>query len=256
MGPRVSNWGESGVVVLKAFQPKPVEKPVDSTPDGTTKKKRGSSSSKRSILQVTATTRARVLSRKKPGMKYEDDIVVALLDEVEQGEQSLEQVTPEQLGFAAEEARLIRQALALTPEQDFLAFIRKALPKEAKMRIGTTQRFKEVDLIGLATSALEKQHKSAALTQERIRRAVIALMLYNQQQSDPARRARITQTAVHDMMGARLDHIREFLEKHQEVIAEHHRTLEVPEKRTRKLISMPSPFLKKRKRLGHCSWRW
>lgn len=225
--------GEPGVVVLKAFQDPPKTEHPQTVESETPEKKR--SSSKRSILQVMADTRARVLSRKKLGMKYEDDIVVALLDEVEQGEQSLEQLTPERLGFSAEEAQLIRQALALTSDQDFLAFIRKALPKEAKMRIGTTQRYKEVDLTQLATSALEKQHKSAALTQERIRRVVIALMLYNQQQSDPARRARITQTALHDMMGARLDHIREFFEKHREAIAEHHRTLEVPEKRSAKV---------------------
>lgn len=63
------------------------------------------------------------------------------------------------------------------------------------------QRYKEVDLTGLGTLELEKQHKSAELTQERIRRAVIALMLYNQQQPHPKLRARITQTAVHESFG-------------------------------------------------------
>jgi hypothetical protein len=181
-----------------------------------------------------ATTRALVLERKKPGMS-EDDVVVALLDGAASREQSLEQLTPEQLGFTTEEAQMIRRALALTPDQDFLAFIRKALPKEAKMRIGTTQRYKEVDLTGLSTTELEKQHKSAELTQERIRRTVIALMLYNQQQSNPALRARITQTAVHDLMGGRFEHIREFLSAHEQAIAEHHRTLEIPEKRSAKV---------------------
>jgi hypothetical protein len=226
--------GEPGVVVLKAFQPKLVKETVDSTPGASSKKKRSSSTSKRSILQVMATTRARALERKKPGMS-EDDVVVALLDEAESREQALTQLTPEQLGFTPEEAQMIRRALALTPDQDFLAFIRKALPKEAKMRIGTTQRYKEVDLTGLSTSELEKQHKSAELTQERIRRTVIALMLYNQQQSNPALRARITQTAVHDMMGGRFEHIREFLSAHEQAIAEHHRSLEAPEKRSAKV---------------------
>jgi len=236
--------GEPGVVVLKAFQDPPETEHPQTVESKTPKKKRGSSSSsnKRSILQVMATTRARVSERRKPGVS-EDDVVVALLDEAEAREQALTQLTPEQLGFTTEEAQMIRRALALTPEQDFLAFIRKALPKEAKMRIGTTQRYKEVDLTGLTTSELEKQHKSAALTQERIRRTVIALMLYNQQQSNPALRARITQTAVHDMMGGRFEHIREFLTAHEAAIAEHHRTLEVPEKRSAKVdlagISIP-----------------
>jgi len=167
--------------------------------------------------------------RRTPPEEQEDDYpyILPSFQDV-----SVEQLTPESLGLEASIIGKIREGMECSHEQNFKAFLCKALVKEAHIRIGMAQRYKEVDLTGLGTLELEKQHKSAELTRERIRRAVIALMLYNQQQPHPKLRARITQTAVHDLMGGRFDHIREFLEKHQEAIAEHHCNLEVPEKRS------------------------
>lgn len=117
-------------------------------------------------------------------------------------------------------------------ELTFGDFLRKALVKEANIRIGTAHRYKDVNLTQLRTSDLDKQQKSPALTQERIRRAVITLLLYNQQQADPKLRAALTQNAVHDLIGGRFDNIRTFLETHHETIAAHHKALTIPEKRS------------------------
>lgn len=229
---------EPGVVVLNVFQPEPAQESVP-LQDGETppikRKKRGPTG--RSILNVHTDTRGRVLARKQPGMT-ENDVIVKLLALAEAYERGLEHLTPEQLGLEGEELQKIHQALALTPEQNFLAFLRKALPKEAQIRIGTAQRTKQIEeanLVRLRTSELEKQPKSPEVTAERIRRAVITLMLYNQNQADPRLRAAITQNAVHRLIKGRFENIGDFLEHHQQVIAEHHKEFEVPEKRSSKV---------------------
>lgn len=230
--------GAPGVVVLKAFQSDPepdrVEIQNGGTPPVQKKKKRASTG--RSLLNVHKDARERVVARKfKRGMTSENDVIVELLDHREAEERSREQLTPERFGLPSEAVEEIRQGLVISHEQDFRDFLKKALVKEARIRIGTAQRNKEVDLTQLRTSELEKLPKSAEVTGERIRRAVITLMLYNQQQSDPKHRAALTQNAVHDLIGGRFDHIRDFLTTHQQVIAQHQTQWEVPEKRSSKV---------------------
>jgi hypothetical protein len=233
--------GEPGVVVLKAFQPAPVPalESASLQQERTTpmKRKTKRGATRRSLLNVMPEVRERVLARKQPGMTENEALVVAL-DLAEVAERGMGQLTPEQLGFTLQEAQEIRRAMELSAEMDFLVFVRKALPKEARIRIGMAQRnqgMEEAKLMRLSTSELERLPKSAEVTQERIRRAVLTIMHYNQQQPDPRLRAAITQNAVHELIGGRFEHIRQFLELHQQAIARHHEAGEIPEKRSAKV---------------------
>ena len=189
-----------------------------------------------STLHVDKTTYERVVQRKTQlHLSSINDTVVALLEHCETEERSPGLLTPEALGLEASVVETIRVAMERSEEHNFSVFLRKALVKEANIRIGTAQRYKDIDLTQLSTSALEKQQKSPQVTLERIRRAVITLMLYNQRQVNPRLRASITQNAVHEMIGVRFENIRAFLTTHQQVIAEHHTELEFPEKRSSKV---------------------
>ena len=241
-GPQGQKLGEPGVVVLKAFQSLP-ELVLDTAPgpdEGvSTKKKKKRGPTGRSLVQVVRPTRDRVVARKqKLEMESEDEVIVKLLDQVEALEQNAQQLTPEHLGLDASIVKAIHEAMEHSRAQAFSDFLSEALEKEAKIRLGTIaqrQKKKGIDLTTLPTSKLEKQPKSPELTEERIRRAVVAFMLYNEQQSDPYQRVAITQNALNERIGVRFDKARDFLTKHQQVIAAHHRELQVPEKRSSKV---------------------
>lgn len=225
--------GEPGVVVLKAFQPKPVTVPTTKV-----RKDTGSSPEKtkrpaRPTLHVDVPMHERVAQLKTDlGLASMNDVIEHLLAQHQVLEQSQGHLSPERLDLPAETVEKIRVAMGQSPEQTFQDFLSKALAKEANIRIGTAQRYKDVDLTRMRTSDLDKQQKSPALAEERIRRAVITLMLYNQQQADPKLRASLTQNAVHDLIGGRFDNIRAFLDTHQQVIASHYREFMIPEKRS------------------------
>jgi len=188
-----------------------------------------------STLHVDKTTYERFAQRKTQlHLSSINDTITALLEQGETEERSPGQLTPEALGLEASVVERIRVAMEHSQEHNFNVFLRKALVKEANIRIGTAQRYKDIDLTQLSTSALEKQQKSSQVTLERIRRAVITLMLYNQRQVHPRLRASITQNAVHEMIGGRFENIRAFLTTHQQVIAQHHTEREVPKKRSSK----------------------
>ena len=233
IGAKGIKLGEPGVVVLKAFQSKRVavlkttmEKNVKASSE---KAKRPS----QPTAHMDVSIHGRVMKlRADLGLASMSDVIAHLLVEHDVVERSREHLSPERLGLPAEMVERIRLAMEQSPEQTFEDFLNKALVKEANIRIGTAHRYKEVDLTLLRTSDLDKQQKSPALTQERIRRAVITLLLYNQQQADPKLRAALTQNAVHDLIGGRFDNIRMFLETHHETIAAHHRALAIPEKRS------------------------
>jgi len=227
--------GELGVVVLKAFQPKPVvvsqvkeRKGIEASPSPEKTKRPA-----RPTLHVDAAIHERVAHLKADlGLSSMNDAVEHLLRQHEVLERSREHLSPERLDLPAETVEKIRVAMEQSPELTFQDFLSKALVKEANIRIGTAQRYKDIDLTQMRTSELDKQQKSPALTEERIRRAVITLMLYNQQQADPKLRASLTQNAVHDLIGGRFDNIRMFLETHQAIITSHHHALAIPEKRS------------------------
>jgi hypothetical protein len=98
------------------------------------------------------------------------------------------------------------------------------------------QKMKEANLIEMPTSKLDQQPTSTAWSQERIRRGVIAMMLYNEgHKSEPKKLVMLTQNAIHEVTGARFDAIKAFLDAHEQVIAQYHRSLPFPIRRSGKL---------------------
>jgi len=230
--------GEPGVVVLKEFAPKP--EPVaapkeESAAAEPSKKKRRVT--EHSILNVDKALRAWVLARKKAGMT-ESDVVRDLIKQAEAPGLSVEHLDARRLGVSEQEVQEIREAVALTPEEEFWSFVGTALLKEAHIRLGTAKRTKKIEasnLTQMSTSKLNEQPKSTAWSQERIRRGAIAIMLWNAQQSDPKRLVSLTQNAIHEVTGARFDAISAFLKAHAQEIAQYHASLPFPIRRSGKL---------------------
>jgi hypothetical protein len=240
--------GEPGVVVLKEFAPKPaaVATPAEeSRAVEPSKKKRRVT--EHSILNVDKAIRAWVLARKKAGMT-ESDVVRDLIKQAEAPGLSVEHLEAERLGVREEDIEEIREALSLSPEEEFWTFVGTALLKEAHIRLGMAKRTKKIEeanLTSLPTSKLDQQPKSTAWSQERIRRGAIAIMLWNAQQSDPKRLVSLTQNAIHEVTGARFDAIAVFLKAHAQEITQYHASLPFPIRRSGKLgylgvlISLP-----------------
>jgi hypothetical protein len=237
--------GEPGVVVLPKFAPKPEPEPEPETkdavesqaataPEKPPKKKRVTD---HSIPNVDKAIRAWVLAHKLPGMS-EADVVRNLIQQAEAPGLSVEHLDAKRLGVSEKEVEEIREAVALSPDEAFWAFVGTALVKEAHIRLGMVkreQKMQEANLTALPTSELDKQPKSTAWSQERIRRGVIAIMGYNEQQSDPKRLAMLTQNAIHEVTGARFDAIAAFLKAHTQEIAAYHASLPFPIRRSGKL---------------------
>jgi hypothetical protein len=230
--------GEPGVVVLGQFAPKPDPEPAPGKAEGEQrkppKKKRVSN---RSILNVSREARAWVLARKKAGMT-ENDVFWGVVKQAEAPGLSVEHLDAERLGLSAKEVEEIRQVMALSPQEEVWKLVGSALIKEVHIRLGMVkreQKIKEANLTEMPTSKLDEQPKSTAWSQERIRRGAIAIMLYNEQESDPKRLVSLTQNAIHEVTGARFDAIAGFLKAHAQEIAAYHGSLPFPIRRSGKL---------------------
>ncbi len=229
--------GEPGVVVLKEFAPppEPVATPIQQ--EGEPEKPKKKRVTDHSILNVDKAIRAWILARKKAGMT-ESDVVRDLIKQAEAPGLSVEHLEAERLGVSEQDVQEIREAVALTPEEEFWSFVGTALLKEAHIRLGMVRRTKKIEasnLTSLSTSKLDQQPKSTAWSQERIRRGAIAIMLWNAQQSDPKRLVSLTQNAIHEVTGARFDAIAVFLKVHEEEMTQYHGSLPFPIRRSGKL---------------------
>lgn len=207
--------GTRDVELLEVFKPKPrKEKTMATTTETQEKKAQG----KNFPITVKKPAYDRVLAlRAKLGHRISDETITFLLDGYEQGGQGtqvdLEHVSPEQL-VSAETATMIKEAMSISGEDSFMTFLAEALTKEAKFRLSLSKRHADKDFTKLTTSELART-KHPEATKERIRRAIVAIVKYNEQALSQNDRWYINATAVHKLVGGRFPIINEYLAEHQ-----------------------------------------
>jgi hypothetical protein len=122
-------------------------------------------------------------------------------------------ISPDALAPDEETAAAIKKAMTISG-QDFQAFLMEALSKEAHFKIGLSTRHANKDFSKLTTKELvNTKHPEA--TKERIRRAIIAIVKYNEQAPSANDRWYINGSSVHKLVGGRFSIINEYFAEHQ-----------------------------------------
>jgi hypothetical protein len=222
--------GMSGVELLEVFKAKPrKEKKQVTTAQEETKETQGG---KNRPISVDGGTFNREMALKAgKGFKTHAETITFLLDFLEANEgkvsqaQAVEQahLTPEALvgkrvvKLDEEEvllSALIGEAMNVSGEKQFSSFLMDALTKEAKFRLSLSKRHADKDFASMPTSQLAKtKHPGAA--QERIRRAVMAIVKYNDHAQSDNDRWYINPTVVQKLAGSRFPAINAYFAEHQ-----------------------------------------
>jgi hypothetical protein len=216
--------GMRGVELLEVFKPKPRKEKKDMTTTteeqaieeqpGKGKKKAEGKNFPISVDKICF-NRAQAL-RVGKGHRSNTETVTMLLDFYEQGGSAQAgDLQPEHV-VSSETAAAIREAMQISGESNFMAFLADALSKEAKFRTSLSKRHADKDFSKLTTSQLTNtKHPDAA--KERIRRAVAAIAVYNDEHV-PAERWFLNARTVQMVAGARYPIVEEWIKEHQEEV--------------------------------------
>lgn len=128
---------------------------------------------------------------------------------------------------------LLDQAAAQGDENEQpLAFLGKQVAKKINYKQGPVtrqERYDEMDFTKLTLAQL-KALRIPAATNERLRRAVAAIMAYNQAATHELDRWFIRAKEIKDLVGGRGELIADYLKQHQEEIIAHHTQFKLNEK--------------------------
>lgn len=143
----------------------------------------------------------------------------------------------ELLGLEEETTEKIEEALRLS-ELEWKEFLKTAIEKEIKFRIGLTQRFEGEDFSTMPLSKLKKvRHPEASA--ERIRRAFLAIKNYNSNiATEKKERWYINANSIHGLVGGRFATVSPWCEAHADEIESHNQMYELTVGDNRKSIKI------------------
>jgi len=104
---------------------------------------------------------------------------------------------------------------------DPVAYLRSLVIRDANFRHGLEKRHAGLDYRSMRLSDLEK-YKTEPAAQERFRRAVAAIMTYNEAQEEPLKRWFINPNTVRELVGGRYPAVKAYLDAHQSELDAHH----------------------------------
>lgn len=133
---------------------------------------------------------------------------------------------------------LFRQVLALTGTANLLSFLLAAGEREARQIVKEAKRHDTTLYAALPTSKLAAMRVPEA-SHERIRRAVYAIMQWNQAHDQiPLQQWYITTLAIQNLVGGRKEVIKEYQQAYQEEIQAHHDQLGIKPSFNRKPVAI------------------
>jgi len=237
--------GTKSVELLEVFKPKPRKEKLEMKTTTETQEEIEAKESKKktgfSMIRPRTATRERfnAVAARLGLTGRHDDTLNKLLDIYEQGATTVDpkQLKPEDLVPEAT-ASLIHDAMDISKEEIFMAFLVDALTKEAKFRLSLSKRHADKDFSKLTTKELSNtKHPDA--TRERIRRAIVAIVKFNEQAA-PMERWYINGSAIHKLVGGRASIINEYVAEHQADIDVENKEFELTVAYNRKPISIDS----------------
>jgi len=131
-----------------------------------------------------------------------------------------------------EVAALFEQAAAQGEDQKPVAYLRELLAKQVNYKQGPVKRqehYQKTDFSQLTLEQL-KALRIPEATNERVRRAVAAMMQYNREAKHPMDRWYIRAKEIKELVGGRGEIIAAYLREHQAEIEAHHKEFELTER--------------------------
>ena len=210
--------GQPGVTVLKAFQQEKKTMPTKTKGTKATQKAAEEMTSdagktKYSIIKPRKTTRQLFATeRQRIGSSTDDELLLLLL----KNNRLYEDLRSQQSENIAE----LKDFLHSLNKEKPLDYLRELVTRDKKFHAGLATRNAGVDYRSLDLAKLE-DYKTIGAAQERFRRAVQAIMIYNASQDKLIKRWYINANTIRDLMGARYPAIKAYVDAHQEITAHH-----------------------------------
>jgi Spy/CpxP family protein refolding chaperone len=154
-------------------------------------------------------------------------------DQAERAEAAASELSLDILEVPEKTRDLFRQAMALSGTTDVLSFILTLAEPEAQRLVNQEVRHNSQYYETLSTDDLFATRDDPGARQELYRRAVYAVMKYNQEHS-LRERWYLSDRALQGLAGGRKDFIKLYKEAHAEEIETHHRDLDIQEGFNRK----------------------
>ena len=126
----------------------------------------------------------------------------------------------------ADVSALFENVAATGESRPATVLLTELVAKQHQQRQKHQQRRHETQYDQMPFSVLKGRREPEA-AEERVRRAVAALMSYNERCTDPVQRWYINASLVHALLGGRYAAIQESLQAHKGEIEEHHEALEI-----------------------------
>jgi hypothetical protein len=145
-------------------------------------------------------------------------------------------LTLEQLDLPSEQRELLQEGMMLAGAPDLLSFLLAAGEREARQLRNQAKRHDSDRYASMKTSALRKM-KAAEASMEKFRRAVWAIMHWNEEH-DLLARWYVSTLAIQNLVGGDKALINAYLEAHAEEIEEHHQQCEIKPSANRKQQSI------------------
>ena len=204
--------GHKGVELLEVFKPKPQkEKAMATTPDTTEQK---STKGNNRPINVSKDFYPRFEAFKvRSGCKTNDETVGLLIDAYEEKETAQITATLTLEFLLGDELAIIARSTMKEGEsiQDFL---KRSVERLTNFQAGLKKRYSGTDFTKMSNAELMKQ-KDKEASFERVRRAIGAIALFNDNAEIDERRWFINVRVVQMVCGARFDNVSEYFKLHK-----------------------------------------
>jgi hypothetical protein len=245
--------GQPGVTVLdyfrKEMQEEEVSEQVKAPRKRSRKKKATDNKTGYSTLKPSVATkdwlddeRAKLSEQLHHEVKDDEFIRRMLVAYIAGGEGVRAGVRPElhreTLDLTPAQRELFGQALAISGSSDLLSFLLAAGEREARQLVSNAARHDTARYAAIPTSKLASI-KMPEASQERFRRAVYAMMQWNEKHDKQSlQQWYITTLAIQNLVGGRKEAIKEYQEVMREEIEAHHHQLKIQPSFNRKPVKI------------------
>jgi hypothetical protein len=124
-------------------------------------------------------------------------------------------------------------------EEDPASYLRGLVERDRKFQAGIAQRYKDVDFTAMTFEQLKAGGiKDIRAANERYRRAVDAIIAWNNAQTDPLHLWYINAAAVRDLVGGKNELVQRYLDTRAEELEAHHKQYGLTPKQNRKPVKI------------------
>ncbi|GCF10910.1 protelomerase family protein [Dictyobacter arantiisoli] len=213
--------GQPGVTVLKVYQQQKENTMATTKSTKTTKVTKGAEEmtsdagkTEYSMIKPRKTTKQLYIKEgERLGITNADELLLELLKR----SRLYDDMRAQQSNDITE----LRELLHEIEKEQPIAYLRELITRDKNFHAGLAKRHAGIDYRAMPLAELEN-YKTEGAAQERFRRAVQTMMIYNANVDEPLKRWLINANTIRDLIGGRYPAVKAYVEAHKEELDAHH----------------------------------